>query len=321
MINVTCALIRNDDEHVLVVQRGSATDHPFKWEFPGGKVRDFESAEECISREIMEELSLDIILVDELTPVEHDYGHKKVRLIPFVCDTLANQPVLHEHKDYKWLAAGRLATVDFSEADIPVAMEYIRKYGEGHMPAEDPEPDAAVDSAGIKEMLAGKTGFGAIDLLAELAVENTGIRHLLMKYSLGTDSTLAFRASYTLTRVEESKPGVLKPLYGQMISSLSTLANESVARSFLKIINLSGTENINERDHGILAENCFSLLNKGRSAIAIKAYCMEAIYNLTLIYPELASELAASITRNMEEGSAGIIARGRHILKKLSNIS
>ncbi len=38
MINVTCAIIRNEDDEVLVVQRGEATDHPFKWEFPGGKV-------------------------------------------------------------------------------------------------------------------------------------------------------------------------------------------------------------------------------------------------------------------------------------------
>ena len=35
MISVTCAVIRNEEEEVLVVQRGEATDHPFKWEFPG----------------------------------------------------------------------------------------------------------------------------------------------------------------------------------------------------------------------------------------------------------------------------------------------
>ena len=40
MIAVTCAVIRNEEDEVLVVQHGEATDHPFKWEFPGGKLAD-----------------------------------------------------------------------------------------------------------------------------------------------------------------------------------------------------------------------------------------------------------------------------------------
>jgi len=44
---------------------------------------------------------------------------------------------------------------------------------------------------------------------------------------------------------------------------------------------------------------------------------MEIIYRLALIYPELAHELAASINMLQAEGPAGVIARGRIILKKL----
>jgi len=51
MIKVTCAIIRNEEDEILVVQRGEATDHPFKWEFPGGKVAAGETEEECIIRE------------------------------------------------------------------------------------------------------------------------------------------------------------------------------------------------------------------------------------------------------------------------------
>ena len=59
-------------------------------------------------------------------------------------------------------------------------------------------------------------------------------------------------------------------------------------------------------------------MNSGFSAIAIKAYTMEILYKLTLIYPELANELFTSITLLMEDGSAGITARGRTILRKLA---
>ncbi|MCU0456482.1 MAG: NUDIX domain-containing protein, partial [Bacteroidales bacterium] len=63
MIRVTCAVIRNEDNEVLVVQRGEKTDHPFKWEFPGGKVDNKESDEDCLNREIKQELSRNLVIV------------------------------------------------------------------------------------------------------------------------------------------------------------------------------------------------------------------------------------------------------------------
>ena len=80
-------------------------------------------------------------------------------------------------------------------------------------------------------------------------------------------------------------------------------------------------EKISNSQHGILADHCFNALNSGFSAIAIKAYSMEILYKLALIYPELANELSASINMLQGEGSAGIIARGRMILKKLAEIT
>ena len=105
MINVTCAIIRNEEDEVLTVQRGEKSDHPYLWEFPGGKINDGESEEECVIREISEELSMDIIICGTLLPVEYDYGHKHIKLIPFICDTLDELPLLTEHIAFKWLSA------------------------------------------------------------------------------------------------------------------------------------------------------------------------------------------------------------------------
>src|SRR5664279_295418 len=127
MIIVTCAVIRNEDNQILVVQRGEATDHPFKWEFPGGKLAPGETEEECIIREVDEELSLEIVIRGGLPEVEHNYGHKQIKLIPFICDTLDEMPVLSEHIDYKWLDVEDLMSVDFSEADVFVARDYLKR--------------------------------------------------------------------------------------------------------------------------------------------------------------------------------------------------
>ena len=80
MIIVTCAIIRNEENEILVVQRGEATDHPFKWEFPGGKLAPEETEEECIIREVNEELSMEIVICGKLQEVDHDYGHKQIDL-------------------------------------------------------------------------------------------------------------------------------------------------------------------------------------------------------------------------------------------------
>ncbi len=67
MIDVTCAIIRNEENEILVVQRGESTDHPMKWEFPGGKLAPGETEEECIIREIQEELSIEIVIMRQVT--------------------------------------------------------------------------------------------------------------------------------------------------------------------------------------------------------------------------------------------------------------
>jgi len=129
MIPVTCAIIRNEDNEILVVQKGEKTDLPYKWEFPGGKLRDGESDEMCIIREIREELSMEIIICSRSEPVVYDYGHIEIKLIPFVCDTLDELPVLSEHVDFKWVTPEDLRSVDLCEADVLVADRYIKTHG------------------------------------------------------------------------------------------------------------------------------------------------------------------------------------------------
>ncbi len=157
--------------------------------------------------------------------------------------------------------------------------------------------------------------------IATSAIENPAIFDRLLGFSFSDDSKLAFRASWTLTKVCDKYPDLIYPHLGMIIESLETLENESAMRSFLRIISLSDIEMISEKHHGILAEHCFSLLRSGFSAIAVKAYSMEILYKLVLKYPELRNELAATIKMLQPEGSAGILSRGRQILKKLASSS
>jgi len=142
----------------------------------------------------------------------------------------------------------------------------------------------------------------------------------LFEYSHSSDKKLAFRASWTLTKVCDRFPEMIYPCLEQIVDSLGNIDNESTLRSFLRIISLSDLDKIKSRKHGILADFCFNVLNSGFSAIAVKAYSMEILYKLSSIYPELANELSTSIRILIEDGSAGITSRGRMILRKLAEM-
>jgi 8-oxo-dGTP diphosphatase len=102
---------------VLVTQRSETMPHPLKWEFPGGKVKEGESVEECIRREIWEELGLKVNVERLLPSVSHTYGSHAVTLIPLVCRAMEGPVTLAEHSSFRWVPLDQLDGVDWLEAD------------------------------------------------------------------------------------------------------------------------------------------------------------------------------------------------------------
>ncbi len=116
MLKVTCAIIIQDRK-ILIVQNNSDSDHPFQWEFAGGKIKIGETAKDAVKREILEELEIDIEIFVELDSVEFDYGFKEIVLIPFICSIKKGEIKLNEHKAFKWIDIKELGEIDFSGAD------------------------------------------------------------------------------------------------------------------------------------------------------------------------------------------------------------
>lgn len=125
MTDVACAIIVREDGKVLVTQRSQHMKLPLKIEFPGGKVESGEMPENCLIREIQEELAVTIAIILEMPSHQHSYPDSQINLIPFVCRIIDGTIVLNEHAAYAWLEADQLSDLDWAPADIPVVRNYL----------------------------------------------------------------------------------------------------------------------------------------------------------------------------------------------------
>lgn len=121
--HVSCAIIERDGK-VLAAQRNTAAALPLKWEFPGGKIEPGESPEECLVRELKEELGVTVVIEAPLPPSGHNYTDFAVTLYPFTCHIVEGSVTLYEHLDIKWLDPAQMHTLDWADADLPVIRDY-----------------------------------------------------------------------------------------------------------------------------------------------------------------------------------------------------
>ena len=125
-IDVVAAVIVNN-EKILCVQRNTTKyDYlSYKYEFPGGKVEKGETREDALTREIHEELLMDIIIDRPFLTVEHAYPDFNITLHCFLCSCENPQHTLTEHIDAKWMPIDLIATLDWAEADIKVVDKIV----------------------------------------------------------------------------------------------------------------------------------------------------------------------------------------------------
>ena len=108
---------------VLAARRVTPTPSVGRWEFPGGKVEPGERPEDALRREIREELSVGIVLGDELAGPDDGRWPISDRLtMRLWFGQLDGEPVPDvAHDEVRWLSADQLDDVPWLAADVPVA--------------------------------------------------------------------------------------------------------------------------------------------------------------------------------------------------------
>jgi 8-oxo-dGTP diphosphatase len=116
IVEVSAALIFRDGK-LLITQRHAKSHLGGLWEFPGGKREAGESFEECLVREIREELGIEISVGKLFEEISHDYPEKSVHLKFFSCKILSGEPQPLDCAAVKWVTKMELADFEFPAAD------------------------------------------------------------------------------------------------------------------------------------------------------------------------------------------------------------
>ncbi|MDD2853764.1 MAG: (deoxy)nucleoside triphosphate pyrophosphohydrolase, partial [Desulfuromonadaceae bacterium] len=103
---------------------------------PGGKIESGETPDECLARELMEELGVTVVLDRALSPSTFSYPDVTVTLHPFTARLTGGIITLHEHHALQWIHPHRMLELDWATADLPVIDEYLATLSAGkNMPA------------------------------------------------------------------------------------------------------------------------------------------------------------------------------------------
>lgn len=152
--------------------------------------------------------------------------------------------------------------------------------------------------------------------IAEYACSSPARFRKLMDCFFDPYHRLVLAATWILTKAIELHPLMLKPYLPQLVAQLTNLNNaKHHIRNSLRILELI---EIPETFHGLVMNTCFEFVQDPKTEIAIKAYSLTIIYQLSKTYPEIQDELKCIIEEQWDHETAAFKSRGRKILNQIN---
>jgi len=119
MLKVAAAIIQ-DQEKMLICQRPPGKPLALLWEFPGGKVEPEESFSECIVRECLEELGIEVKVETVFAEYVYHYPEQAIHFVFFGCQIQKGIPQAKENQNFVWVKKSELEKYPFCPADQEV---------------------------------------------------------------------------------------------------------------------------------------------------------------------------------------------------------
>ncbi len=122
---VVAAVIERSDRRLLIGQRRRSDTSPLKWEFPGGKVREGETLEAALERELREELGAELLRCKEIARATHRYANTTEELeIRFFAAEIGDAEIAPTvFEQVAWVLPRELAGYDFLSANARIVAD------------------------------------------------------------------------------------------------------------------------------------------------------------------------------------------------------
>ena len=118
--HVAAGILCDSQGRVLIAERLGGGPFQGLWEFPGGKIGDGETALEALSRELAEELGIDVRTCASFMNLRHEYDDRIVSIEFFIVSEWLSEPVGREGQALRWVAREHLDASELLPADVPV---------------------------------------------------------------------------------------------------------------------------------------------------------------------------------------------------------
>jgi hypothetical protein len=151
---------------------------------------------------------------------------------------------------------------------------------------------------------------------ADVSMQRTEIIPELIKLAFADNYPLSLRAANTIEKIDSQEPDLIQPYYKKIIHDLPSFKVDGVRRCLLKIF----TRHTNLNDEMLLCtllNNCFAFMASPEEPIAVKAYSLDILYQISKKIPELKNELIFAILDQLDKNSSAFKNFGNKILKKL----
>ncbi|MEP6682848.1 MAG: hypothetical protein ABJA35_06295 [Parafilimonas sp.] len=139
---------------------------------------------------------------------------------------------------------------------------------------------------------------------------------ILVHCFLSNEYRLAQRAAWSLSWVAKKNPSLINPYIKDLVAQLSRKdVHNAVIRNSVRILQQI---EISESLHGELMNSCFNFIESPSTPIAIKAFSLTTLFNLSKFYPEIKNELKLIIEERWNNETPAFKSRAKKILESLN---
>jgi len=124
--NVAAGILCDAEGRVLIAERLGGGPFHGLWEFPGGKIDSDESSTQALSRELAEELGIEVTVCASFMNLRHEYDDRIVTIEFFIVSDWNSDPIGREGQALRWVPRERLDADELLPADVPV-VEALRR--------------------------------------------------------------------------------------------------------------------------------------------------------------------------------------------------